>query len=113
MISILIVNWNVRDLLRACLVSLRTFAASTHSQHIVVVDNASSDGTVEMLHNEFPEVHCIANTSNRGFTGGNNDGLAWIEKYRQSSILNPQFPHNRDKGTAHKLGANCTCVGPR
>lgn len=90
MISILIVNWNVRDLLRACLVSLRTFAASTHSQHIVVVDNASSDGTVEMLHNEFPDVHCIANTSNRGFTGGNNDGLAWIEKNRQSSILNSQ-----------------------
>ncbi len=85
MISILIVNWNVRDLLRACLRSLHTFAASSHPQHIVVVDNASSDGTVEMLHNEFPDVHCIANTSNRGFTGGNNDGLAWIEKNLRSA----------------------------
>ncbi|MBU6361464.1 MAG: glycosyltransferase family 2 protein [Chloroflexi bacterium] len=99
MISILIVNWNVRDLLRTCLLSLQAFAASSHTQHIIVVDNASSDGTVEMLHDQFPDVHCIANTSNRGFTGGNNDGLAWIEKNLrsaadvsnpQSSILNPQ-----------------------
>lgn len=86
MLAILIVNWNVRDLLRACLVSLRTCAASTHQQHLIVVDNASSDGSVEMLRNEFPDVHCIANPSNRGFTGGNNDGLAWIEKHLRFAI---------------------------
>ena len=78
MLAILIVNWNVRDLLRACLMSLQAHPATTHDQVIVVVDNASVDGSVEMVRTEFPEVHLIGNTTNRGFTGGNNDGLREI-----------------------------------
>jgi hypothetical protein len=65
----------VRDLLRNCLRSLAQHAATAHQQHIIVVDNASDDGTAEMLREEFPAVHLQANTTNRGFTGGNNDGL--------------------------------------
>ncbi len=80
MLSILIVSWNVRELLRRCLMSLQQYPATRHRQpmRIIIVDNASTDGTVEMLRAEFPEVTLIANTSNRGFTGGNNDGLAVI-----------------------------------
>lgn len=75
MLYIIIVNWNVRELLSACLRSLRAHPAATHAQTVIVVDNASSDGSVEMLKRDFPDVRVIANAANRGFTGGNNDGL--------------------------------------
>ena len=75
MLVIIIVSWNVRELLRACLQSLLNFPASALRQEIIVVDNASSDDSVEMVRNEFPTVHVIANSTNKGFTGGNNDGL--------------------------------------
>lgn len=78
MIVILIVSWNVRELLRACLRSLQHYPATSHEQRIVVVDNASGDGTPEMLQRDFPEVWVVANAANRGFTGGNNDGLREI-----------------------------------
>lgn len=94
MLVILIVSWNVRELLRSCLLSLQRYPATSHTQHIVVVDNASADGTVEMLRADFPAVHCIANSQNRGFTGGNNDGLGWIDAQFGTSadyilLLNP------------------------
>ncbi len=75
---VLIVSWNVRDLLRACLCALRQHASRLATQHILVVDNASTDGSVDMLRAEFPEVSLVANAVNRGFTGGNNDGLRRI-----------------------------------
>lgn len=88
-LTILIVSWNVRDLLRQCLASLLRFPASRADQRVIVVDNASSDGTVEMLGQEFPHVQVVANTVNRGFTGGNNDGL------RQLAAANDQrSPHD-------------------
>jgi GT2 family glycosyltransferase len=102
MVAILIVNWNVRELLRACLLSLQAHPAITCAQRIFVVDNASNDGSVEMLRAEFPDVQVIANATNRGFTGGNNDGLKEIEKYElrmendtssQISIRNTQFDY--------------------
>lgn len=68
-LSIIIVSWNVRELLRACLAALPCEA------EIIVVDNASSDGSAAMVAAEFPQVRLVANSQNRGFTGGNNDGL--------------------------------------
>ena len=68
-VAIIIVSWNVRDLLAACLASL------PRSAEIVVVDNASSDGSVEMVREQFPSAVVLPNQRNRGFTGGNNDGL--------------------------------------
>jgi GT2 family glycosyltransferase len=76
-ISIIIVSWNVRDLLRNCLRSIQQQAAVLERQtEIIVVDNASNDGTVEMLLSEFPEARVIANSENHGFTRGNNQALA-------------------------------------
>lgn len=94
MLSILIVSWNVRDLLRRCLMSLRQYPAMGYTQQVMVVDNASADGTPEMLKAEFPEVILIANATNRGFTGGNNDGLAHLQPTERSAadfvlLLNP------------------------
>ncbi|MCO6453147.1 MAG: glycosyltransferase family 2 protein [Caldilineales bacterium] len=75
-ISILIVSWNVRDLLLKCLAALPAAGGSERSYEIIVVDNASSDGTVQAVIQAFPEVHVIANKENRSFTSGNNQALA-------------------------------------
>ncbi len=79
MLVVIIVSWNVRDLLRGCLKSLRESTLTAHGMRIIVVDNASSDRSVDMLRNEFPDALLVANTANRGFTGGNNDGLQAAE----------------------------------
>jgi len=76
-VSVVIVSWNTRDLLRQCLCSLERARNHLVEQlEIVVVDNASSDGTVGMLSSEFADVRCIANASNRGFAAATNQGIA-------------------------------------
>ena len=81
-LSIVVVSWNVRDLLRACL------AALPRDAEVIVVDNASSDGSAAMVAAEFPTVRLVANQDNRGFTGGNNQGLA-LAQGRYVLLLNP------------------------
>jgi len=92
-LSIIIVSWNVRDLLRACLASLAAGAAASAegpllTVEVIVVDNASADGSAAMVAAEFPAVQLIANQENRGFTGGNNQGLA-LARGRYVLFLNP------------------------
>ncbi|RLC80656.1 MAG: glycosyltransferase family 2 protein [Chloroflexi bacterium] len=86
-LSVVIVNWNVRDLLRRCLLSILA-SSQTCKFEIIVVDNASTDGSVEMVRAELPAVHLIANTENRGFPAANNQGLA-IARGRYVLLLNP------------------------
>ncbi len=75
-LSVIIVSWNVRDLLQRALASVYASWGEQPGLEIIVVDNASHDDSVAMLRENFPGVHIIANTENRGFTGGNNQGLA-------------------------------------
>lgn len=75
MLNIIIVSWNVRELLRACLRSIQAHPCTVAKQRVIVVDNASADATAEMVRTDFPSVDLVANPTNRGFTGGNNDGL--------------------------------------
>ena len=75
MLSVLIVNWNTRDLLRSCLQSIHKFSP-TEPYEIIVVDNASSDGSAEMVAKEFPETRLIASQTNTGYARGNNLGFA-------------------------------------
>jgi GT2 family glycosyltransferase len=70
-LSILIVNWNTRDLLRDCLASIFSHWEVIKLE-VIVVDNASLDGSVEMVEQEFPQVTMIPNNSNRGFVHANN-----------------------------------------
>ncbi|HEX8552071.1 MAG TPA: glycosyltransferase family 2 protein [Abditibacteriaceae bacterium] len=70
MISILIVNWNTRDLLRACLRSIEVHCTLPHE--VIVVDNASHDGSAAMVRAEFPAVHLVESKKNLGFAVGNN-----------------------------------------
>jgi N-acetylglucosaminyl-diphospho-decaprenol L-rhamnosyltransferase len=71
-IATVIVSYNVRDLLRQCLASV--IDAELRSR-IIVVDNASHDGSVTMIRREFPSVHLIANDTNRGFAAATNQGI--------------------------------------
>ncbi len=79
-ISVIIVSWNVCDLLRHCLAALRTPDGPSpdpeEAYEIIVVDNGSRDGSAGMVAAEFPNVHLIRNPDNRGFTAANNQGLA-------------------------------------
>lgn len=73
-LGIVIVNWNTRDYLRRC---LQTVMASQgdFAFKVVVVDNASTDGSADMVRAEFPAVQVIASQTNGGFSYGNNLGL--------------------------------------
>ncbi|MGC9393236.1 MAG: glycosyltransferase family 2 protein [Anaerolineae bacterium] len=75
-LSVIIVSWNVRDLLKRALTSVYASWNGKPGLEIIVADNASHDESVAMLRATFPDVHVIANAKNRGFTGGNNQGLA-------------------------------------
>ncbi len=90
--SIVIVSWNVKDLLRRCLVSileaLELGQARSLVSEVIVVDNASSDGSPEMVQAEFPQIRLIANEQNEGFTKGNNQGIAASDG-RFILLLNP------------------------
>jgi len=91
-LSIVIVNWKVKDLLRravgSVMESLSSAAAAPLSWQLIVVDNASSDGSVQMLQQEYPRVELIANESNVGFTAGNNQGIS-LSDGRYVLLLNP------------------------
>ncbi len=73
MISVVIVNWNRKELLRACLESLRGQAGVEFE--IIVVDNGSADGSADMAEREFGAA-VIRNKENRGFCAANNQGIA-------------------------------------
>jgi len=86
-VSVVIVSWNTRDLLRDCLRSVVDESPSIAIE-VFVVDNASADGSPEMVEQEFPQVRLIRNTENRGFAAANNQGLAEASG-RYSLLLNP------------------------
>ena len=73
-VAVIVVSYKVRELLRACLAA--TYASLARSPEldatVWVIDNASADGSVELVEAEFPQVHLIASPENLGFAGGNN-----------------------------------------
>ncbi|MFI5251799.1 MAG: glycosyltransferase [Bacteroidota bacterium] len=73
-VSVVIVNYNVRPFLENALNSLRK-ALSGIDAEIIVVDNASTDGSIEMLRSSFPEVMLIINEYNAGFGAANNTAM--------------------------------------
>lgn len=70
-LSIIIINWNTRDLLEQCLDSLFR-STGIQELEVFVVDNASRDYSPEMVKERFPQVHLIANDTNIGFAAANN-----------------------------------------
>ncbi|MFN8531683.1 MAG: glycosyltransferase family 2 protein, partial [Anaerolineae bacterium] len=115
-ISIVIVSWNVADLLVKCLASIYANTPAPYTIETIVVDSASGDDTVERVHSEFPQVTMLAQAENVGFTRGNNIGLK-AARGRWLFLLNPDTEIHGDVITqladylqAHpKVGI----VGPR
>ena len=75
-VTAVIVTWNSRELVRRCLAALDEHAPRGRSLEVIVVDNGSRDGTVDMLRRERPAVRVIANAENLGYTRANNQGIA-------------------------------------
>lgn len=73
-VTILIVNWNVRDLLARCLESIFSHTRGVTFE-VIVIDNASSDGSPRMVADRFPQVRLFAESVNHGFSKANNLGL--------------------------------------
>src|SRR5512143_3061587 len=75
-LAIVIVNYNVCDLLRACLKSV--YASTGLIFEVCVVDNASPDDSADMVAREYPQAHLIRNTENIGYAAANNLGLRYF-----------------------------------
>ena len=73
-LSIVVVSWNTCDLTRACLKSIFSTVGDIESE-VIVVDNASQDGSADMVEREFPDARLIRSQENLGFTRGYNLGL--------------------------------------
>jgi GT2 family glycosyltransferase len=84
-VSVVVVNWDRCELLRACLRSLQ--AQTFRDFEILVVDNGSQDGSAAMVEREFPAARLIRNTVNRGFCAANNQGIAQA-RGRHVALLN-------------------------
>ncbi|NOX63172.1 MAG: glycosyltransferase family 2 protein [Chloroflexi bacterium] len=94
--SIVIVSWNVREALLACLAALPDAVTPAYAYEVIVVDNASSDGSVAAVRKAFPSVHIIANSANRLYTAAANQGLT-IAVGRHLLLINPDAipqPHS-------------------
>ena len=91
-LSIIIVSFNTRQLLRECLDSIyASLAESTLASEVIVVDNASHDGSAAMVQENFPQVRLIANEENRGFAAANNQALRAIG-YGTGDTPHPSLP---------------------
>lgn len=86
-VSVLVVTFNSMAYIEDCLGALPA-ALAAHSYEVIVVDNASCDGTPALVRAGFPHGVVLANTTNRGFARANNQGIA-MARGRQVLLLNP------------------------
>ncbi|MBS1709420.1 MAG: glycosyltransferase family 2 protein [Armatimonadetes bacterium] len=87
MLSVLVVNWNTKDKLRACLASLHAHGPG-FAHEVIVVDNASSDGSAEMVRTMFPWACLVEAGGNTGYARGNNIAFG-LARYDWLLTLNP------------------------
>lgn len=71
-LSIIVLSFNTKELLRECLASIKKNAPPTLRSELIVVDNASIDGSADVVRSEFPKITLIENKENVGYTKGNN-----------------------------------------
>lgn len=114
-LCVVIVNWNTRALLDACLQSVRT-TIETKPVEIIVVDNASTDGSAQFVRTNYPGVRLIANSENFGFARANNQA---IESTNAEFVLLLNSDAQLEPNTADALVAflrqhsNAAAVAPR
>ncbi len=115
MLSILVVNWNTRELLRKCLASTEVHAPGEDFE-VIVVDNASTDGSADMVESEFPGARLIRSAKNTGYAKGNN--LAFAEAQGDFLLtLNPdtEFVDDSLDRALHilRVSPEVGCIGAR
>lgn len=76
-VAVVVLNYNGRRHLQTCFNALMELDYPQDAVNFVLVDNASTDGTVSFMREVFPQVEIIENEDNLGFTGGNNVGIRW------------------------------------
>jgi GT2 family glycosyltransferase len=103
-LGVVIVSWNVRELLRGCLRSLREQSGA--AMRVIVVDSASADDSAAMVRDEFPEVELIASVENIGYVKGNNAALRRL----LASEATPEFVWLLNPDTIVQAGAAATLV---
>lgn len=84
-VSIVILNWNQRDMTLACLRSLKKI--SYPSYEIILVDNGSTDDSIPAVRKEFPEIEIIENGRNLGVAGGRNVGIEYVQQKGTDYLL--------------------------
>lgn len=92
-VTVIIPNWNGKDLLSSCLQALKNQTYDDYE--IIVVDNGSSDGSIDYLKSHFPDVHLIINADNRGFAASTNQGIRAMSS-RYVATLNNDVEVTRD-----------------
>src|SRR5579872_1683287 len=92
-VSIIIVSYNVLSYVQTCIKSIQKQKGATFE--IIVIDNNSTDATVESLKREFPSVKVIANSENKGFSSANNQGIK-VSKGNYILLLNPDTEIKQD-----------------
>ncbi len=108
-LAVVIVTWNIRDLVIAALQSLLAdLAASRITSEVYVVDSASTDGTVEMIRSTFPQIKLITSTQNLGFGAANNLALREIGFGSKSSQPLPKAVYLLNPDTITHQGATQT-----
>jgi len=108
-LSVVVVNWNLRGQLHACLASL---ARQTHRDlEVIVVDNGSTDGSAAMVRAEFPDVAVLPQPDNLGFAEGANRGIAasrgaWVATLNNDAVAEPDWAKALAEAAA-TADANC------
>lgn len=93
-IAVIIVNWNAREDLRCCLQSLYAEPKPTVTYEVWVVDNASDDGSDDMVTSEFPQVRFVVNADNAGFSKANNQAIAQTDSQYVFLLNSDAFLHS-------------------
>ena len=96
-VSVCIVNWNTRELLRRCLQSIRDHTTGL-AVEVIVVDNASRDSSAEMVAQHFPETRLVVSNQNLGFAGNREffmNTLNWLSLQENLIAIRPRQPEDR------------------
>lgn len=108
-VSVIIVNYNGSHLLKECLDSLRK---QTYTDfETIVVDNASTDGSVDLVKNHYPEVHVLVNEINLGYGEGNNMGIMYSKGKYVVLLNNDTKVHSRWLEELIKVAEQDTTIG--
>ncbi len=102
--AVVILNWNTKDFLERFLPGLS--ASMPEGAEVVVADNGSTDGSVRMVNEKFPNIKTLPFEKNYGFTGGYNRAFKALTEMPEAGDLEYQLRHRspaRLAGTPHKL----------